>query len=217
MPLYVGRGDPARSMALLWGAAPGAASGRGPKAGLTVDGIVEAAIEIADESGIDAVSMRAVGDRLGRTPMALYTYIPGKAELLDLMWDRVLALMPAEFDLSSGWRAALEEWARASWMFYQRHPWTMQISGARPTLGANEPRNGEVAARLLDGAGLNGLDRMRIVWSLSRFVNGAARAFIETQAATTATGTTEDEWWYARSGLLEELAPDYAERFPTLT
>src|SRR5688572_18461439 len=168
-------------MALLWGAAPSPASARGPKAALTVDAIIDAAIAIADEGGIDAVSMRSVGERLGRTPMALYTYVPAKAELIDLMWDRVLGRLPVEYDLSEGWRPALEAWARAGWAFFQRHPWTLHISGARPGLGPNETQNSETAAAILDGLGLTGQDRMRVVWSLSRYVHGAARALVETQ------------------------------------
>ena len=217
MVLYVGQGDPEKSMSLLWGAMPGAGSGRGPKAGLSVDAIVEAAIAIADEGGIDAVSMRSVGERLGRTPMALYTYVPSKAELIDLMWDRVLGRLPVEYDRSDGWRAALEAWARAGWAFYQRHPWTLHISGARPGLGPNETQNSEAAAVILEDVGLSGPDRIKVVWSLARYVHGAARGLVETRAATEETGLAEDEWWYARSGMLEKVAPDYGQRFPALT
>jgi hypothetical protein len=52
---------------------------------------------------------------------------------------------------------------------------------------------------------------------VARYVHGAARALAETRAATSETGVGEDEWWQARSGMLAEVAPDYGERFPTLT
>jgi AcrR family transcriptional regulator len=217
MVIYVGEGDPRASMELLWGVTPPRSSSRGPKPGLSLDAIVETAVAIADEHGIDAVSMRAVGERLGRTPMALYTYVPGKAELVDLMWDRVLGSLPSTFDRSGGWRPGLWAWARAYWAFYQQRPWTLQISGARPGLGPNETRNLETAAALLEDAGLAGRDRIRVVWSVARYVHGAARALAETRAATSETGVGEDEWWQARSGMLAEVAPDYGERFPTLT
>ena len=66
------------------GGRPGAAASRcsgarrtgraGP--GLTVRAIVDAAIELADADGIDAVSMRAIADRLGAGTMSLYTHVP---------------------------------------------------------------------------------------------------------------------------------------------
>ena len=217
MVLYIGEGDPKRSMELLWGKARETAPSRGPKAVLSVDAIVEAAIAVADERGMDAVSMRAVGERLNRTSMALYTYLPGKAELVELMWDRAQGSLPAAYDTSAGWRPALEVWARANWDFAQQHPWTLHISGARPTLGPHETRNVEAAAATLADTGLTGRDRARVVWSLARYVHGSARALMETRAATDVTGVDENEWWFARSAMLEELAPDYAEQFPALT
>lgn len=56
--------------------------------------ILDAAVAIADERGIKAVSMRAVADRVGVTPMALYPHIGGKDALLDGMIGRLLSLVP---------------------------------------------------------------------------------------------------------------------------
>ncbi|MFD5199810.1 TetR/AcrR family transcriptional regulator [Streptomyces sp. NPDC058375] len=81
-------GDIARSLELLWGT--GERPGRGPKPGLTLDRIVTAAVAVADAEGLAAVSMRRLSTELGTGTMSLYRYVPGKAELLDLMLDRVL-------------------------------------------------------------------------------------------------------------------------------
>ena len=56
--------------------------------------IVAAAREIADEKGLEAVTMRAVGARLGAAAMSLYRHVPNKDALLELMADRVLAELP---------------------------------------------------------------------------------------------------------------------------
>lgn len=86
--IQTGGGDPARSMALLWGTeAPPRTRGRKP--GLTVGGIATAAIELADTEGLEALSMRRVAQRLGVGTMSLYTYVPGKAELVDVMLDAI--------------------------------------------------------------------------------------------------------------------------------
>src|ERR687893_1769658 len=82
---FTGTGDPARSIALLW-----REPGRAGRSGLGVDGIVAAAIELADAEGLGALTMRRVAERLGVGTMSLYTHVPAKGELLDLMLDTVL-------------------------------------------------------------------------------------------------------------------------------
>jgi uncharacterized membrane protein required for colicin V production len=57
----------------------------------------------------------------------------------------------------------------------------------------------------------------RIVGALFHFVRGAAQTIAESRQAATATGVSDEEWWFARSALLEEVAPDFAERFPMVT
>ena len=130
MTEYSGRGDPRRSLELLWGT--GQESTRGPKPGLAVVDIVASAIELADTDGLAALSMRKVAERLGRSVMTLYTYVPGKAELLDLMLDTTLGELPTTYALDHGWRAAVEASARDGWDFYERHPWVLQVSGRGP-------------------------------------------------------------------------------------
>ncbi|MBE1536355.1 TetR/AcrR family transcriptional regulator [Actinomadura algeriensis] len=221
MVVFAGQGDPRRSMDLLWRAAreagargaPGGGHGRpGPRPGLSVELIVDTAIAVADAEGMAALSMRAVGERLGRTAMALYTYVPGKAELVDLMYDRAQAELPSGY--GGGWRAAVTAWAHDTWAFYLRHPWMLAVSQARPVLGPGEYRALEALLEALSGAGLRPGDARRAVATLSSVVRGAARTAAEARQAARATGASEDEWWHARSGALQDAAPDFAERFP---
>ena len=215
MTEHAGRGDPRRSLELLWGVAEPPA--RGPKQGLSVDGIAAAAIALADAEGLDAVSMRRVADRLGKSAMALYTYVPSKAELLDLMLDRVQAESATTYPLDAGWRPAVEAWARDGWAFYERHPWVLQVSGARATLGPNDFAQYEALCRLFDGIGLSGVEIARSVGVLSSFVRGAAKAVSDARAAEQETGVSDDDWWNARAPLLEQIQADlWDERYPTL-
>lgn len=216
MTEYLGRGDARRSMALLWGKAE--APKRGPKQGLSVEGIVAAAIALADADGLDALSMRRVGERLGTSAMALYTYIPAKTELLDLMLETVLGELPREYPLDDGWRAAAEASAMAGWDLYQRHPWVLQISGARALLAPNELDAHEAQLRIYDGLGLTAFEVTRSVGAVASYVRGAAKAVADARTSEQATGMSDDEWWEARSALLEEFGDfDWAERFPTTT
>ncbi|RJL27255.1 TetR/AcrR family transcriptional regulator [Bailinhaonella thermotolerans] len=214
MAVFAGQGDTARSMELLWRGAGPARTAPGPKPGLSVEAIVEAGVAVADEEGLAALSMRAVGQRLGRTGMALYTYVPGKNELLDLMYDRVLGELPGEYDLAAGWRAALTAWARDLREFYLRHPWVLQLSQARPVLGPNEYRMLETLVAVLRGTGLGPAGLRPIVATLFNVVAGAARTTAEARQAGRATGVSDEDWWNARTGLLQELEPAFPERFP---
>ena len=128
MPEFAGRGDPRRTMELLWGRTPPAS--RGPAAGLSPSDVVRAAIAVADADGFAGLTMRRIAERLGRSPMSLYTYVPGKAELIDLMLDRAYGEVLAAITSEGDWRAALESRARGDWAGYERHPWGGR--GARP-------------------------------------------------------------------------------------
>ncbi|WP_214414128.1 TetR/AcrR family transcriptional regulator [Sphaerisporangium fuscum] len=216
MVVFAGQGDARRSMALLWRASAPERSrtGPGPKPGLSVDLIVETAIAVADAEGMAALSMRAVGERLGRTAMALYTYVPSKSELVDLMYDHALAELPAGYDLGDGWRAALTSWAEDTCAFYLRHPWVLQVSQARPVLGPNEYVTLETLVRILRATGLSARVLRRIVGTLFHFVRGAAQTIAEARQAPAATGVPDEQWWHTRSGLMSEVAPDFAERYP---
>ncbi|MDA0568052.1 TetR/AcrR family transcriptional regulator [Streptomonospora sp. S1-112] len=218
MTVFAGQGDPRRSVELLWrtGGPERRRGAPGPRPGLSLDLIVDTAIAVADAEGLAALSMRAVGERLGRSAMALYTYVPGKAELLDLMYDRALAELPAGYDTGPGWRPALRAWAVDTRDFHVRHPWSLEVSPARPVLGPNEHAAMEALVRLLESCGLPAPVLRRVVGTLLHFVRGAARAIADARAATAATGTDEREWWLARMAVIGEAAPDFAERFPAL-
>lgn len=220
MVVYAGQGDARRSMSLLWRRPDGSAGTPlrpGPRPALNLDAIVATAIAVADGDGMAGLSMRAVGERLGRTAMALYTYVANKDELVELMYDQALAELPTDYPDGAGWRAAATAWAGDLWAFYLRHPWVLQVSQARPVLGPHEHAVLETVARILDPTGLPARPLMRLVGALFQFVRGVAQVVTETRHAPVATGMTDDEWWNARSALLLEVAPDFSARYPTIT
>ncbi len=219
MPVFAGQGDPHWSLAALWdkGEEAPRRPAPGPRPALRREAIVAAAIEIADRDGLDGLSMKAVGQRLGRTAMALYTYVPGKDELLDLMYDRVHAELPTRYPMGRGWRSAARAWARALGDFFLRHPWTLQISYARPVLGPNEQMMLETLVGIVRPTGLSAPALRRAVSALLHLVRGAAQTRADARAAARATGTSSALWWQARAARLTEVAPDFAERFPHST
>lgn len=216
MVVYAGQGDARRSLALLWGRQLPMEARPGPKPVLDVQVIVDVAITVADADGMSALSMRTVGERLGKTAMAIYTYVPNKSVLIDLMYDRVLGERLTDHPLDDGWRPALDAWAHDAWEFYGRHPWMLQVSTARPVLGPNEYRGYEELVRILRATELPAVEIRRLAESLTSCVRGLSQAFAETREAAKATGVSEEEWWNVRSALVDQYAPDFAERFPSL-
>jgi AcrR family transcriptional regulator len=209
---YSGGGDPARSLPLLW--RDQKRPTRGPRPGLTVDRIVAAAIELADADGLGALSMRRVADRLGVGTMSLYTYVPGKAELLDVMLDTVLAEV-ARPDGTGGWRAGLERRAREDWALFHRHPWMLQISPARAMLGPNETDLFESTLRAVAGVGLSAAEMVLVVSLVAEYTRGAAQGAVGAALAEQRTGISDEQWWAAREPLFDRYFDP--ERFPTLT
>jgi AcrR family transcriptional regulator len=201
---YSGPGDPARSMELLWGTGPTPKS-RGPKQGLTVDRIVRAGIEIADAEGLGALSMRRVADRLGVGTMSLYTYVPSKVELVDVMFDRAIG-EAARQDVDGGWREKLTEVARSEWDLYRRHPWLLQVMAmSRPSLGPNTMAAYDHNLRAVDGIGLTDLEMDSVITMVQVYVQGTARAAVEMATSARDTGVTDAEWWAAYSPLLAKV------------
>jgi AcrR family transcriptional regulator len=93
--------------------------------GLSVDLVVSAAIELADEHGLEYVTMARVAQRCGFTTMSLYRHVAGKDELVTRMLDRALGLAP-EFEIPD-WRSGLERWAREMLAVLMRHPWGIDV------------------------------------------------------------------------------------------
>ncbi|MEU5158450.1 TetR/AcrR family transcriptional regulator [Streptomyces sp. NPDC020875] len=208
-----GGGDARRSLELLWGAEP--QPKRGPKRGLSVERIVAAAIELADRQGLEAVTMRRVAEGFGVTAMSLYSYVPSKRELVDVMLDRVHAPSAAPAPDGEGWRAGLERHARASWQIYQRHPWVLQVTMGRPPLGPNVLAGLESIMETISGLGLSAEERLALINLVDDYVQGAATSHIRVAELERRTGLTGEQWWERYDALLEEFV-DFS-RYPRLT
>lgn len=197
--------DPARSLALLWGS-----QSKPGRSGLTVAAIVDAAIELADTEGLEAVSMRQVADRLGAGTMTLYTHVPGKGELIELMIDSVYGQLYADVDepfrQAGGWRGGMELIALRNWDLYQRHPWLLQLAGIRPVLGPNASMKYEAELRPLDGIGLSDLEMDAVLTLVLTHVEGTARAGASMAQAQRESGMSDIDWWNAVAPVFAKVA-----------
>ncbi|MFG1843059.1 TetR/AcrR family transcriptional regulator C-terminal domain-containing protein [Micromonospora sp. NPDC049175] len=154
--------------------------------------IIAAAIALADESGLEAVSVRKVAARLNAGPMRLYGYISTKDELLDLIVDEVHAeILPEE--RPGDWRETLCILAHRTRQAALRHVWLADLLGGRPTLGPNAMAVTEANLAALDG--LADVDTvLRAVQTVSAYVTGAIRREIANLRAERATGLSKRDW-----------------------
>ncbi|KMS81098.1 TetR family transcriptional regulator [Streptomyces leeuwenhoekii] len=209
-----GSGDITRTLELLWDVGP--RPSRGPKPGLTLDRIVETAIRVADAEGLEAVSMRRVATELGTGAMSLYRYVPGKAELLDLMLDRVQR--PGDDPEGPGdgsWRSALEAMAHGILDLYRRHPWLLQVNQARPILGPGALDGMERVLARIRPMGLTDPELVSAVIMIDGYVVGAARTQVFQEEAERRTGLTTTEFYEAQTPVLEQVMT--ASRYPVIS
>jgi AcrR family transcriptional regulator len=204
-------GDPDRTLALLW-RVPGE-SRRGPRPGLSLDRVVDTAIELADADGLSALTMRRLAQAIGVAPMTLYTYVPGKAELLDLMLDAVYARMSRTDTAGRPWRERVTTVAEENRALLAAHPWVASISTGRPPLGPGQMAKYDHELRALDGLGLSDVELDAALAHLLAFVRTHARDAADAVAAERESRMDDEQWWERNAPLLARVLDETA--FPT--
>lgn len=198
--------DPRAGLALLWGEQDQPT--RGPKPKLSPAQIAAAAVELADAEGLDAVSMNKVASGFGVTSMALYRYVPGKQELVELMVEQVLIEAPDLSGVADGdWRAAAREWTRQCAAVYAAHPWLLTATAMRrQIMGPRQLRWLDAALAALEPTGLGGAQRHQIFLLLVGHVRNLAQQRRD-------HNEEHDREWDRLTG---ELLARHADGFPAL-
>jgi AcrR family transcriptional regulator len=199
-----GAGDAtSRSLALLWGTDERPA--RGPKPVLSLDAVVRAAIAVADADGLGSLTMTRVAERLGVTTMAIYRYVPGKEELIDLMNDHALGPPPAAG--AGTWRTKMARWARVSLSRFQGRQWLLETAPRRVPIGPNWLGWLDAGLWALEQSGLPPHEMIAAVM----LVDGHVRATAELSSGPAAT----ERWARDFGRVLSTVGGD--PRFPALT
>ncbi len=163
---------------------------KGPKRGLTLAGIVDAAVRVADTDGIDAVSMSRVAKEIGVSTMALYRYVDTKNELLTLMVDAAIG-PPPELDDELGWRRGLEQWAAAVRDALLARPWTVQLVTAYgPPATPNQLAWLDQSLRMLRGTGLSEPEKV----ATSLLISGLVRSQVSVEVALREEPGSDRRW-----------------------
>jgi AcrR family transcriptional regulator len=201
-----GGGDPARTIATLWGTRQ--LPRRGPKHTLTTAQVIAAAVEIADgDQDLAALSMRRVAESLGVGTMSLYTYIASREELVEAMLDKVYgeAVQRLGPRGDAGWEDGLRQVAQVNWDLYLRHPWVLQVFTGRPPLGPHAIAKYERELSVIDGVGLTDVEMDAVITLVHTHVEGVARRRIEADRAVRRTGISDAQWWQRVQPLVAEV------------
>jgi hypothetical protein len=147
--------------------------------------------------------------------MSLYTYVPGKAELIDVMLDTVYGetARPEDPHAPGGWRDRLELVARENWALYLRHPWLLHVATTRPVLGPNLTAKYDYELRAVAGIGLTEVEMDLLLSAVLDYVHGAVRGAVQSAQVRQRTGITDEQWWEVYGPLLGKVLDP--GRYPT--
>jgi AcrR family transcriptional regulator len=181
-------------------------------ASLTSERIAAAAVELADRTGLEALTMRRLATGLGVATMSLYRHYPSREALIVAMTDTVLEEIEPPGEEPTGWRARLEHEAREEWRLYRRHRWLLPaVATSRPPMGRGLLASAE---RILTGLAAPGADPrtlMSVYLAVSGLVQGLALLPAAEAAEHAATGQTMEEWWRRERA---ELIAAFGDEFP---
>jgi AcrR family transcriptional regulator len=168
-------------------------TGPGRRPGYSRARIVEVAVRIADAEGLDAATMRRIGQELGTGAMSLYRYVPRRDDLIDLMLDAVVGEIELPERPGGDWRADLSLVAHQTRAVGLRHPWQAALA-RRPTLGPHSLAVYDFALGALDGHGLHVDEMTSLCGMVGNYVAAAVRDEIGWLEHARHTGMDRAQW-----------------------
>lgn len=141
--------------------------------GLSRDQIVAAALEILGTEGLEALSMRKLGAKLGAGATSLYWHVANKSELLELALDEIWGVVDdADLDGAATLRELLTTFAYNFRGALLTHPWAASLVGQFPSIGPKAFRLSERLRRAFVEAGFQGMDVYLASGTVTSFVLG---------------------------------------------
>jgi len=138
----------------------------------TRDDIAAAAIRIADDEGLEELSMRRLASELGAGTMTLYHYVHNKDELLALVSDALMTeVIVPDNELPEDWREAMTVIARRSRDALRRHPWVLDVRDD-PAPGPKGIRHWDQSMQAVSGLDLSVGERFELVTAVDEYVFG---------------------------------------------
>jgi AcrR family transcriptional regulator len=183
------------------------------RAPLTREAIVDAALAILDAEGVDALTIRRLGEELGTGSASLYWHIAGKDELCELVYDRIMGEIELPEPDPSRWEEQLKDLARQAYRAMLSHNDAVRLSIGRPPAGPNTLRIVEWMLGLMRGAGIPDQAAAYFGNTLGRLLDASV---LETSSAMRApNGDPSDA--AAREMMRDYWARLPADQFPNIT
>ncbi|GGL21016.1 TetR/AcrR family transcriptional regulator C-terminal domain-containing protein [Planomonospora parontospora] len=173
--------------------------------------IVRAAMELLDAEGVDALSMRRLGAKLGAGATSIYWHVAHKEELLELVMDEVYGEVPLPDPEVVGWEDAVTVFAYGLRDALFKHPWAVSLISTRPALGPNAIRRAALMATTFERAGFTGLEVDYAGAALLSYVLGATAPEIAWQDMTDRSGLDGEELLAAMHETVRRAARDHPD------
>jgi AcrR family transcriptional regulator len=151
--------------------------------------VLMAAISLADDEGIEALTMRRLGERLGVEAMSLYNHVANKEDLLVGMGDIILSEIELPAD-DVDWKTAMRRRAVSARDVFVRHPWAAVLVDTRTHPGPAALRYADSVLGSLMRAGFTANTAARAFWVLDSYIYGSARQQSNVQAQEAADPTS---------------------------
>jgi AcrR family transcriptional regulator len=145
-----------------------------PRDRLTREQIVSAAIELLDANGLEGLSMRALGKRLGSAATAVYWHVGSKDNLIALAGDQAWSEIPLPDLGALGWRTAAAQMATNLHAMLTRHPWLVRAFGSFLMFGPGKARHDDHGLAIYEAAGFTGEQADLAATTVLTFVLGNA-------------------------------------------
>lgn len=184
---------------------------RAPRQPLSREQIVAAAVELADQRGMDGVSTRAIAGRLGASPTAMYWHVPSKDDLYELMFDAAMSELELPGHPSGDWRSDLRMLAELMHGLHRRHRWLVLL-GIQPGIGPAARRYGEFGVAVLAPLRLARNQAVSVLAMVNNYVYGFAHRQAAWEQLRHRAGFTEADW----STRLDRYLADARRKDPDL-
>lgn len=181
---------------------------RGPRHRLTVGAVVETSMALAEEEGLDALSMRKVARRLGVGAATLYTYVPDRSALLALMVDTMVSQAPLPHTRPGTWREKVEAWCRDDVRSYRAHPWLVDLVALHLPTGPHAFTWTDSALRVFEGTGLSAREALSVIEAVEGYVQGHVVNMVRADRGEQLEGESIQA--------LQRAMVEDPERFPTV-
>ena len=175
---------------------------------LSREQIVAEAVKLLDAEGVEALSMRTLGSRMGAAATSLYRHVTNRDELIELVVDEVYGEIEVrDITEGEGWRASVTACAHSVRAMILRHPWIASLLGqvGLSYLGPNVMRLNDRMLALFEDAGeFSPVEADKAISAVMAFVIGMGVSEAAWLTSLARSGQDERDW-------VAELAPTVVE------